>query len=278
MPTQTFKVPIYNFTCLVSYCSWLGDKTGGRQRPGQQTQAGPQRGRNAAKEKAAKEKEEEEAEKTNKGKEKEDFEKYDFTFKAQEDKPELVKRATRLYNLFSKRAVYAGMNQQAWDDWNKQEAEHEKETEDKRATPQAGDPGEEGAAAGSDPKARIQPRTIATAGAETFQRSTTMPVMGQNAHKSAHPQLTRGATDGGDLMKEILVRKYKKKRKKRKPIEDRLQDFYEKVSDLKLEETAMAADPSAWENARKWTLITKGVKAALEQSSDEEEANQLHTI
>ena len=74
---------------------------------------------------AAANREEEEDQKRQKEREKEEYEKYNFTFRAQEDKPEMVRRATRLYNLYSKRAIYSGMDQQAWDDWNKQEAEHD---------------------------------------------------------------------------------------------------------------------------------------------------------
>ena len=57
---------------------------------------------------AARKKEEEEEEQRKKEREKEEYEKYNFTFRAQEDKPEMVQRATRLYNLYSRRAIYAG--------------------------------------------------------------------------------------------------------------------------------------------------------------------------
>ena len=78
-------------------------------------------------------------------------------------------------------------------------------------------------------------------------------------------------------MKELLIRKSKRRRKKI-PIEVRLQDFYNKVAELKVEEAAMAADLEDWENARRWTVLTKGVKAALADSSDEEDCNPLHTL
>ena len=85
---------------------------------------------------ARKKEEEEEEEQRKKEREKEEYEKYNFTFRAQEDKPEMVQRATRLYNLYSRRAIYAGMDQQAWDDWNKQEEEHAKAKRDSKSVGQ----------------------------------------------------------------------------------------------------------------------------------------------
>ena len=235
--------------------------------------------------------EEDEEEQRKKERDKEEYEKYNFTFRAQENKPEMVQRATRLYNLYSKRAVYAGMDQQAWDDWNKKEAEHDKELETKEAekaskemVPTASR-NDEGHQKGEGPLVRgisphrVPPRATFTADAvQPRQRAHTMPVTGAQYSRSAHPQLERGVTDGGDFMKEILIRKYKRRRKKKEPLEDRLQCFYDKVADLKMDEQAMATDLADWENARRWTVLTKGVKAALADSSDDDDQNHDHTI
>ena len=107
-----------------------------------------------------------------------------------------------------------------------------------------------------------------------YSDPTLCPLQAINILVVLHPQLERGVTDSGDFMKEMLVSKYKRKKKRKAPIEDRLQNFYDKVAELKLEEKAMSADLADWQNARKWTVITKGVEA---ESSDEE-VNPLHKL
>ena len=265
-------------------CSWLGNKT-----PRRASQAVVDGNRTSVPNLAAIKTKEEEEEERKKEREKEEYEKYNFTFRSQEDKPEMVQRATRLYNLYSKRAVYAGMDQKAWDDWNRKEAEHDKELENKAAAeqpkkegvhvPDEGLSAEEGALARAISPHRVPLRTTFTADAvQQRPRCHTMPITGTQYSRSAHPQLERGATDGGDFMKDILIRKYKRKKKKKVPLEERLQCFYDKVADLKMEETEMAADLADWENARRWKVLTKGVKAALAESSDDEDQNQIHTV
>ena len=240
---------------------------------------------------AARKKEEEEEEQRKKEREKEEYEKYNFTFRAQEDKPEMVQRATRLYNLYSRRAIYAGMDRQAWDDWNKQEEENDKAKaenmsvgqppRDNASTPvkTVETPVEDGALARAPSPHKVSLRTTFTADAvNPRQRPGSLIATGAQFSRSAHPKLERAVTDGGDFMKELLIRKSKRRRKKKIPIEARLQDFYDKVAELKVEEAAMAADLEDWENSRRWTVLTKGVKAALAYSSDEDDSNPLHTL
>ncbi|KAJ8299108.1 hypothetical protein KUTeg_023168 [Tegillarca granosa] len=60
---------------------------------------------------------------------------------------------------------------------------------------------------------------------------------------------------------------------KRKPLDVRLSDFYERLEELKLEQEKYYTGPSWEEQRRKWMLFTKGTKAALALSSDEEDEN-----
>ena len=93
--------------------------------------------------------------------------------------------------------------------------------------------------------------------------------------KSEHPH---AAGETGDFMKDLLVDNAKKKyrKKKGKPIQERLTSFYTKLDELKQQEEDDV--PSARETRRRYVLLTQGVQAALQYSSDEEETNNLHTV
>lgn len=84
-----------------------------------------------------------------------------------------------------------------------------------------------------------------------------------------------------DFMKELLVgnarRRYR--RKHRVPLEDRIQEFFERLEELKKKDRE-ARDPKSLDDIRKrWTLLTKGVRAALAaESDDDEDHNAAHTL
>ena len=81
----------------------------------------------------------------------------------------------------------------------------------------------------------------------------------------------------GDWMKTLLTDKSRKRQRQRRrrhiPLPDRINDFYKKLDKLKEDEKA----PPTKEFQRRWIMLTRGVKAALAESSDEEE-QVLHTI
>ena len=69
----------------------------------------------------------------------------------------------------------------------------------------------------------------------------------------------------------VFVRKYQHRRHRR-PIEDRLEEFYTKIDDTlaqEEEEELKATDKETVK--RKWALITKGVQAALMIGGDNED-------
>ena len=76
-----------------------------------------------------------------------------------------------------------------------------------------------------------------------------------------------GITQTGDLMKDLLVQKRPRRKHKRLPIEDRITEFYTKLDEVK----ASNRDPPPWMIRRKWLLLTKGIKAALAESDDEDD-------
>ena len=81
--------------------------------------------------------------------------------------------------------------------------------------------------------------------------------------------------DDGDWMKALLTDKSRRRqrRRRRTPLPDRISEFYQKLDKLKKEETA----PPSKEFHRRWLILTQGVNAALDESSDEE-IPELHTI
>ena len=80
---------------------------------------------------------------------------------------------------------------------------------------------------------------------------------------------------GTDFMKELLVVNAEKRyRKKAKPIQDRLADYYRKLEEMKRRQAA--SEPTAWEIRRRYVLLTRGVKATLDLSDDSDD-NGLET-
>ena len=95
--------------------------------------------------------------------------------------------------------------------------------------------------------------------------------------RAGSPELGDDDMDDGDWMKTLLTdktrRRQRQRRRRRTPLPDRISEFYGKLDKLKKEENA----PPSKEFHRRWILLTRGVEAALAESSDEEE-QVLHTI
>ena len=73
-----------------------------------------------------------------------------------------------------------------------------------------------------------------------------------------------------DFMKDLLVGNAEKRyRRKAKPIEERLADYYHKLDELKREEAAN--EPSAWEIKRRYVLLTRGVKHTLDLTENSDD-------
>ena len=89
------------------------------------------------------------------------------------------------------------------------------------------------------------------------------------------PPCTRNRPTG-DFMKDLLVHKCRKRRKARVPLADRIANFYDEIEQYKMKDDVPVV-MDEWERQRRWTLLTKGVKAALAESSDEEE-NGMNTV
>lgn len=182
-----------------------------------------------------------------------DDSRYDFQFQTR-PKPEMVQRTTTLLSIYMRRNQLAAYDHPTWetkttaDDADNDEVNIRPASVSFEAETHAGleDLCEDGAR--SRERADII-RLGRTQGA-------TYPVGGKN--------------QGNDLMKDILHSKYKKKKKRRKPFEDRLADFYESVDEIKVVDDTK--DLSEWEQRRRWMVLTKGVKAALAESSDEDDA------
>ncbi|CAH1785982.1 unnamed protein product [Owenia fusiformis] len=69
------------------------------------------------------------------------------------------------------------------------------------------------------------------------------------------------------VMMEVMAMKSPKKRKRRRPFEERLKSFYNNIEDLKV---VQAETPPIWQQKRQWKLLTQGIKAALQDSSDDD--------
>lgn len=92
-------------------------------------------------------------------------------------------------------------------------------------------------------------------------------------------QAKTGARQGRDFMKDLLVRnahhRYTDGKKKKVPLKDRMNDFFGKVGELAKQEDKIEKE----ELKRRWLVLTQGVKAALDQPSDEEDdGDNLHTL
>ena len=92
----------------------------------------------------------------------------------------------------------------------------------------------------------------------------------------------RNLSENQDFMKSLVLanaRRYQHAREKRPPLKERIEEFYEKIEQHCQKEKKDSAEPPSWETARRWLLLTKGVKAALAESSDDEDdADNLNTI
>lgn len=78
------------------------------------------------------------------------------------------------------------------------------------------------------------------------------------------------------IMRDVMHQKRKRPRKK--PLDERIMEFYEQLDRLKAKERAAKRASINQFEQRRWTMITKGINVALAESSDEEDANNMHTI
>ena len=92
----------------------------------------------------------------------------------------------------------------------------------------------------------------------------------------------RAMNDNAELMKDILIRNAKKRasqKKKKQPLEERIRGFFTRIEDLQNLEAFETSQPTSKEQQRRYVLMTKGVKAALEITDDDDVVeNPLHTF
>lgn len=197
-------------------------------------------------------------------------------------KPELVQRSMALHRLYSKRNLYAGIGQ-AWDAWGingfNDPSVPERELES-RGNVTFKD-------SGIGMESECQTRSA------DFDKDTLDDIRGKSRRSERLESLreTEKKHDCGrpgcqghhqqgheDFMKQLLVGKFHKKRKKKEPLEERINGFFEKMDVLKKEEIRRTQTPTPAEMHRRWIALTKGAKAALEESSDEDDDNGINTI
>lgn len=206
-----------------------------------------------------------------------DMARYDFQFKKRPS-PELISRATTLHTILMKRNLYQATEKA----WGLPVAAPEPITEstepegDNRVT--INDDQDDTLSVSSMP---------CLGGATALNRQCLSPVSegesyetvsepGRNSSMShingRRPDVTRhtgsrkkmSMVEDGDFMKQILVKKYRQPKPKRKPISDRINDFYGKV-DL-LREQKMTKEELLAGTLERWLELTKGLKAALAES------------
>ena len=200
-------------------------------------------------------------------------------------KPELVQRSMALHKLFSKRNLYAGMGH-AWDAWgmtgfngpiiNDLDLDSTSTFKDGVAYDSDGQrvrtPDD-----GTDENGRSRGRSRRDQ--ETLHKSSNCkPEVRHDCGRPGCSGHQSRDNDDEDFMKDLVVGKHRKKRKKKEPLQERINGFFDRMDVIKKEERRRAAMPSQVELHRKWITLTRGAKAALAESSDEEDHNPLHTL
>ena len=239
-------------------CSWLGDRTpSGRriQRTPRQIVTAPVQ----PKPEEPDPREARTAPDRRNDKERDELGKFDFQFRTR-PQPELVQRTQTLCNIFNRRNVLAGMHHKAW--------EEDTHSRDGDSDPRASVTFKDGNVASGASSRGVE---------SAFDYARTTEARGIDPADYCRTVSADGMAKTGDFMKDLLVCKYRKKKRKKKPLDDRIKEFFQTCDDLK-GETIAAENPPDVEVARKWTLLTKGVKAALAESSDDEDDNNMHTI
>ena len=140
---------------------------------------------------------------------------------------------------------------------------------------------------------RMERRLLShSADSESMRRQTLRAEMRRIAGTAPKTELEKreariqAMNDNAELMKDLLIKNAKKRaasRKKKKPIEDRIRTFFTKMEDVKAAEAledGTGPQPTTVEQKRRYVLMTKGVKAALEikDDDDEEADNPMHTL
>ena len=80
--------------------------------------------------------------------------------------------------------------------------------------------------------------------------------------------------DNASIMREVLDRKQvsrSRRRRRRTPIEDRIQAFYTRLEDMKEMQRREQEAAISKANRRRWILLTQGIDAALADSSDDDD-------
>ena len=92
----------------------------------------------------------------------------------------------------------------------------------------------------------------------------------------------RNMNANAELMKDILMKNAKKRAQRKKkrlvPVEDRIREFFTKIEVLRKQEEEEAEAGPTLEQQRRFILMTKGVKAALEFGGEENDESNKHTI
>ena len=100
-------------------------------------------------------------------------------------------------------------------------------------------------------------------------------------HPKTAPNPTRRSTgltprdvfrENQEVMSRVMkenVKRHRRRYKRRTPIDDRLKEFYKRIEVFKKD--SANSELSDWEKKRRWVLMTQGIKAALDMSSDEED-------
>ena len=227
-----------------------------------------------------------------------------FNFRSR-PQPELVQRTRTLHHIYNKRNLYAGMGH-AWDAWGMvgfNDPLTEPET-DNRGNLTFKDSGislsidrpienhqrsPEGRPLDMNVDSSVRESEEGTGSTRRKSRRVREKVenikfLEEGAggeHDCGRPGC-QGQQDqaNGDFMKDLLVGKFHKKRKKKPPLTERIAEFFGRIDVLKSEEERRNIMPTGLEMHRRWVALTRGVRAALAESSDEEADDQLalHTV
>lgn len=186
--------------------------------------------------------------------------KYDFKFRRRET-PELVRRSTTMCEIFNRRNELVGKASTAvLSEADPSEMRAASVTFNESAKPCSAVSGKYS----RDLDSALDGRPDGTPSARSRRAARDAAVQGKDRAEV-------------DLMKQLLVRKYHR-RKPKKPLDERIEEFLKEIEGVKLQDVEFSKAPEEWEKHRRWKVITHGVKAALADSSDEEDANPDHTL
>ena len=189
-----------------------------------------------------------------------EMDKYDFKFKARQT-PDMVRRSTTICGIFNRRNELVGQPSSV--------APSEKPDDDicdMRAV-----------SVSFKDTATTKPFTPGAFSRDLDSAFETIKIDEESGAKPKSRHHQSQSQGQPDFMKQLLVHKYHRRKRQKKPLNERIDDFFKQIDQVKQEDEEFAKQPDEWETKRKWKMINHGVKAALAESSDEEDNNK-HTV